>query len=112
MKQIMVSIMFVRDGGPFTIHLDEDSIINVENRLHKRFKEISVCQLPAMQDVTQRDFRCTRICDFYKMVAPNGGNMCKYLHGQILKHGIDHVTNEYTQDGFSVGVYQAPGEKI
>ena len=110
-KQIIVSIMFVRDGGPFTICLDDDTIIEVEYRIRKRFEEISKCRLPAMQDVTQRDFRCTRICDYYKMVAPNGDNMCKFIHDKIGKHGIDKVTNKYTQEGFSVGKYQAPGEK-
>ena len=109
-KQIMVSIMFVRHGGPFTICMDDGVIREVEDRLCSRFQEIAACQLPAMQDATQRDFRCTRICDYYKMVAPNGDNMCKFIHEQIQKMGIDEVTNKYTQEGFSVGTYQAPGE--
>ena len=109
-KQIIVSIFFVRDGGPFTVHMDEDIIKEVENRLCQRFQEIATCQLPAMQDATQRDFRCTRICDYYKMVAPNGDNMCRFIHEQIQKMGIDEVTNKYTQKGFSIGTYQAPGE--
>ena len=111
-EQIIVSIFYVRDGGPFTMCLDEQAIIEVENRLRKRFQEIAACRLPAMQDATQRDFRCTRICDYYKMVAPDGDNMCKFIHGQIQKKGIDEATKEYTQEGFSVGIYQAPGEKI
>lgn len=109
-KQIIVSIMFVRDGGPYTICMDENTIRQVEDRLCDRFQEIAACQLPAMQDATQRDFRCTRICDYYKMVAPNGDNMCKFIHEQIQKRGLDEVTNKYTQEGFSVGTYQAPGE--
>jgi hypothetical protein len=109
-KQIIVSIMFIRHGGPFTICMDDEVISEVENRLCDRFQEIAICQLPAMQDATQRDFRCTRICDYYKMVAPNGDNMCKFIHEQIQKRGIDDVTNKYTQEGFSVGTYQAPGE--
>jgi hypothetical protein len=109
-KQIIVSIYFIRHGGPFTICMDDNVIKEVEDRLCDRFQEIAACQLPAMQDVTQRDFRCTRICDYYKMVAPNGDNMCKFIHEQIQKKGIDEVTNKYTQEGFSVGAYQAPGE--
>ena len=109
-KQVIVSIMFVRDGGPYTICMDETVINEVENRLCDRFQEIAACQLPAMQDATQRDFRCTRICDYYKMVAPNGDNMCKFIHEQIQRKGLDEVTNKYTQEGFSVGTYQAPGE--
>jgi hypothetical protein len=109
-KQIMVSIFFIRHGGPFTIHMDDSVIKEVEDKLCRRFQEIATCQLPAMQDATQRDFRCTRICDYYKMAAPNGDNMCRFIHEQIQKHGIDYVTKKYTQEGFSVGTYQAPGE--
>jgi hypothetical protein len=109
-KQIIVSIMFVRDGGPYTICMDDDVVKKVEDRLCDRFQEISTCQLPAMQDATQRDFRCTRICDYYKMVAPNGENMCKFIHEEIQKRGLDEVTSKYTQKGHSVGTYQAPGE--
>jgi len=108
-KQIIVSIMFVRDGGPYTICMDEDTVRKVEDRLCDRFQEIAACTLPAMQDSTQRDFRCTRICDYYKMVAPNGDNMCKFVHEHIQNKGIDETTKKYTQEGFSVGTYQAPG---
>jgi len=110
-KQIIVSIMFVRDGGPFTMCLDDKVVFEVEERLRKRFQEISASQLPTMQDASQRDFRCTRICDYYNMVAPNGENMCKFIRNEIENKGIDEVTKRYTQEGFSVGVYEAPGEK-
>lgn len=111
-KQIIVSIMFVRDGGPFTICMDEETINGVERRLCERFQQISACQYPAMQDATQRDFRCTKICDYYREVGtPNGDNICKFIHQQIGKKGIDEVTKKYTQENFSVGHYQEPGEK-
>ena len=109
-KQIVVSIMYVRSGGPFTVCMNDDVVQKVEDRLCQRFQEIAQCNYPAMQDVTQRDFRCTKICDYYKMVAPNGENMCKFIHGEIGKHGIEEVTKKYTQEGFKVDSYQAPGE--
>lgn len=109
-NQAMVSIFYIRDGGPFTIHMDSEVAKKVEDKLCHRFQEIAACQQPVMQDTTQRDFRCTKICDYYKMTAPNGENMCKFIHEKIQKKGIDCVTNEYTQDNFSIDTYQAPGE--
>jgi hypothetical protein len=111
-KQVIVSIFFVRDGGPFTICLDDDSIKEVEERLQKRFQEIASCQYPMMQDATQRDFRCARICDYFKMESPDPNkNMCRFIHDEIELVGIDEVTKKHTCKGFSVGVYNAPGEK-
>ena len=100
----------MRDGGPFTICMDDRVVNAVEERLLDRFQEIATCSQPQMRDPLQRDFRCTAICDYYKMTAPNGQNMCKFIHDQIEKKGIDAITNKYTQEGFSVGSYQAPGE--
>lgn len=111
-KQIIVSIFFIRDGGLFTICMDDSTIEKTEERIKKRFFEIVKCQQPAMLDVTQRHFKCTKLCDYYKMQSPDGStNMCKFIHDKIVDVGIDEVTNLYTQEGFSIGQYQAPGEK-
>lgn len=109
-KQIIVSIFFIRDGGPFTICMDDDIINKVEKLLRKRYEEIVTCTQPSMQDPSQRNFKCTKICDYYKMVAPDGNNMCRFIHDKIKKIGIEKVTKKYTQEGHSVETYQAPGE--
>lgn len=107
-KDIITSIFFIRDGGPFTI-CTENSTEKIEKKLQERFEEIKACQKPTMQDPTQKNFKCTKLCDFYKMVAPDGDNMCNFIHKQIDKHGIEYVTNEYSKKGFKIGHYEAPG---
>jgi hypothetical protein len=109
-KQVIVSIFFIRDGGPYTMCFDDMTLDETLVRLQERFQEIANCTFPAMRDVNQRDFRCTKLCDYYKMTAPNGDNMCKFIHDKIGKIGIEEVTKKYTEDGFSVGYYQEPGQ--
>lgn len=109
-QQVMVTIYYIRDGGPYTICFDDNTIIETEQKLQERFQEISSCNFPAMRNVNQTDFQCTKLCDYYKMTAPYEANMCKFIHSELVEHGIEYVTDVHTRPGFSVGHYQEPGQ--
>ena len=111
-KQIIVTIFFVRDGGPFTMCFDEETVKKTEQKIRNRFNEIKNCVQPVMQDPTQKNFKCIYICDYFKTKSPDGKtNLCRHIHDQIVTLGVDHVTQEYTRKGFNIGHYEAPGEK-
>jgi hypothetical protein len=110
-KQIIVTIFFIRDGGPFTFCFDDRTIEEVENRLRDRYNEIKACEHPTMQDPSQSNFKCKYICDYFKMSSPDKEkNFCRFIHEQINECGIDAVTNLYTAKDFCIGHYEAPGE--
>ncbi len=110
-KQIIVTIFFIRDGGPFTVCFDDKTLEQVETKLRDRFNKIRDCVEPTMQDPNQLNFKCKYICDYFKMPSPDGKtNLCKYLNEQLPLVGIEEITNKYTNKGFSVGHYEAPGE--
>ena len=111
-KQIIVSIYFIRDGGPYTLCFDDRTLQETEDRLCERFQEISTCTFPAMRDIQQKDFRCNKLCDYYKMKAPNGDNMCRFIHDQLSEIGMDEVVKKYTHAGHSIGYYQEPGQNV
>lgn len=108
-KGIILSIFFVRDGGPFSICFDEHHLAHMEKLLEKKFKYTQNCTLPEMCDPNQKDFKCTRICDFYKQ-KKNDKNMCRFIHDEIKDKGMQHVIDNHTEDGHNVGFYQNPGE--
>jgi len=110
-KQIIVTIFFIRDGGPFTMCYDEHTLEETEDRLRSRFNEISKCIRPTMQDPTQCNFKCKFICDYFKMTSPKEGtNFCRYIHDKIHEVGIDEVTRVHTDPKFNIEHYEAPGE--
>ena len=110
-KQIIVTIFFIRDGGPFTMCYDEHTLAETEDRLRDRFNEIGQCIRPTMQDPTQCNFKCKFICDYFKTVSPdNKTNLCRFIHDKIHEVGIDEVTKAYTNSRFNIGHYEAPGE--
>lgn len=107
-KNIVVSIFFIRDGGPYSICFDENDYNKAIQLFKNTFDRLQQCDLPILLDPTQKNFKCNRICDYYKQ--PMGDtNTCKFLHNEIQKHGIDYVIDNYTKDGFEVGTYEAPG---
>lgn len=110
-KNIIVTIFYARDGGPYTICFTDKHLSILEDKLKSRFEEISKCQFPKMIDPNQMDFKCTRICDYYKMLSPDKKtNFCKYMHDQMFIQGMEKLTAEHTTTGFNIGVYEAPGE--
>ena len=111
-KQILVTIFYIRDGGPFTICFDDDTIIETENRIKTRLQEIQQCELPELHDYSQQHFKCRYLCDYYKNQSPNGNtNLCLFIHEQLKEKGMKEVVELYTNKGFDIGKYDAPGEK-
>ena len=111
-KQIIVTIFFIRDGGPFTICMDEITIQKTEELLQRRFEQIKNDDNPKLLDYEQKHFKCTYLCDYYKMKDKKSKtNMCHFIHEEIQKYGIDYVTENYRYENFDLGNYEAPGEK-
>lgn len=107
-KNIMVSIFFVRHGGPFTVLFDDSTVEKVESLLREKFDYVRNCKIPKMLDEKQRDFRCTRICDFYKQKMGNS-NLCKVIHDRIKKFGMEKTTADFIDPNHKISKYEAPG---
>jgi ATP-dependent helicase/DNAse subunit B len=110
-QDIMFTIFFLRDGGPFSICFDEHHLKATEDLLKKKFNDIRNSKLPKMVSSTQNDFRCTKLCDYYKETyGDSDKNICRFIHDETKKHGVKHVQDLYTLPGFSPDHYQSPGE--
>lgn len=110
-KHIILSIFFIRDGGPFSICFDEETIDKIKSKIKATASVIQDCQLPKMVSSAQTDFRCTRLCHFYKNNWPGTNvNMCKYVHEYIKKYGIEKASKDLRKSDFSISSYKAPGD--
>lgn len=110
-KNIIMTIFFIRDGGPFSICLSSADMIKVERMLEKRFNEIKASTKPELQDPRQKDFKCTKICPFYKnkFVENDPLNMCRRAEITIKEVGIEQATEEMMNPEHKIGTYHAPG---
>lgn len=109
-KHFSVTIFFIRDGGPYTIHFDESTIDVVERKIKERVEQIRNTELPELCDPSHKDVKCDKFCDYYKMKGADGEtNLCDFIHNEIKLIGIDEVSKKYKHEGHDVSNYKAPG---
>lgn len=107
---IIFTIFFLRDGGPFTVTFDNEHLQKVELMLEKKLRYIENTKLPVLVSKYHTDFKCTKLCSYYKNTYGNTNKtICDYVHEQIKAHGIAKATKKLRDKNFSVDKYKAPG---
>lgn len=83
----LVTIYYIKDGGPISVHLDDESISKLKIKLSKRMNEILRDDMPARN----KSWRCKKFCNFAKMTMndfnPNIPNRQQFMGGEISKKG-------------------------
>lgn len=109
-KERMMTIFFLRDGGPFTIFFDEKAKQQVFDKMRKRLNEILSNKNPKPINKWRSDFRCQRLCHYYKTNWPGTDtNMCQYVENHIKVYGIEKASKDLKNNNFTVGHYVSPG---
>ena len=110
-KQIIPSIFFLRDGGPFSLCFDERDDEKFIKKLRENFEYITNNKMPKPINNWRNDFRCQKLCTFYKNKW-DGTNtrMCNYVENHIKTYGIDVTQKQLKKEDFTLGYYAAPGQ--
>lgn len=107
----LMTIFFCRDGGPFTLAYDENDVAGFMDHLKKTFQEISNNQNPKPRSRDRSDFRCTKLCHYYKNNWPGTDKtICHHVESQLYSIGMEETVKQCSRPGFTIGTYQAPGE--
>jgi hypothetical protein len=107
-KHVMITIFFIRDGGPFTVCFDDDKIVEIKEHLAKTKIEIENCSNPKLLDPSHKDFRCKYLCTYFKNKVGKSC-YCDYIKDEIKVYGLEETTKKHREDGFSIGYYANPG---
>lgn len=109
-KYVMVTILFLRDGGPFTLCFDSSHHKIFLNMLKERFQEIRKSENPKPINHWRSDFRCKKLCHFYKTNWPGTNTpMCNHVENTIKTYGITLASEKLKKDGHQMNFYKAPG---
>ena len=109
-EQAIMSIFFTRDGGPFSMCFDKSDQNRFLEMLRKRYEEIKDNIKPRPISSSRRDFRCQKLCHFYKNNWPGTNTtMCEYVENKLHTIGHEKTLKECTNEGFNIGYYEAPG---
>ena len=124
-EQVVVSIFFIRDGGPFTLCYSKDDLPHTENIIREKYEYIKNTKTPKCT----RSWRCKKFCgqglhtfqdtniksmtEFRSGQIANKGEImtrCDQLNLELTKKGVDKVIEQYTKPGHTIDFYQNPGE--
>jgi hypothetical protein len=123
--QIMVTINFINDGGPFSMCYTKDDLPETLEMLKKKFDVIRACKVPQLN----KSWKCNKFCwqglttfegtpikpiqEFRSGQTCRKGQImtkCEQLKFEIERKGMDKTIKEYTSAGHEIGFYQNPGE--
>ena len=109
-KQAIMTIYYIRDGGPFSMCFDKSDQEKFLGMLEKRFKQIKHNEFPKPISQRRSHFKCTKLCHFYKNNWPGTNiSMCEHVDEHLKAFGHDDTVERCTRDGFEIGYYEAPG---
>ena len=109
-KQAIMSIFFIKDGGPFSMCFDKSDQDKFLNMLKERFQEIQKNNTPRPISSDRSNWKCTKLCHFCKNNWPETeDNMCMYIEKHLKQHGMDKTIANCSREGFDIGFYEAPG---
>ena len=109
-KQAIMSIFYIRDGGPFSMCFDKDDQDKFLGMLQKRFKQIQDTNYPRPISYDRSNWKCTKLCHFYKNNWPGTNtNMCQHVDDHLRACVEQETVEKCTKEGFDIGYYEAPG---
>jgi hypothetical protein len=121
---VIVTIYFINDGGPYSICFNNSDLKSTENMLKDKYEIIKKTTKPRLN----KTWMCNKLCHFGKTsfenthiptiteyrdnqtVAKNNiMTKCEQIKHDIDVKGMDVVVDEYTFPGYTVSAYKAPG---
>lgn len=109
-KQSIMSIFFIKDGGPFSMCFDKADEKRFLEMLKERFLDIKKNEKPQPISPNRENWKCTKLCHYCKNKWPETDqNMCIYIENSIKTKGMEQTIKDCTRSGFDIGFYSAPG---
>jgi hypothetical protein len=109
-KHIIMSIFYLRDGGPFSLCFDDPDETKFLKKLEEKFVEIKNCSNPKPINKWRSGFKCEKLCHYYKTNWPGTDKtMCHHAEDTIKTYGIDNAIKKLSKPGFTIDFYSAPG---
>jgi len=109
-EQTIMSIFFIKDGGPFSMCFDRSDHARFMDMLKKRYEDIKHNDLPRPISEDRSNWKCQKLCHYCKNKWPESDkNMCMYIEEYLKTNGMDKTIKDCSRKGFDIGFYEAPG---
>jgi len=109
-QQSIMSIFFIKDGGPFSLCFDRSDHDRFIKMLKQRFLEIQKNNNPKPISEDRSNWKCTKLCHYCKNKWEGTDvSMCQYIDNHLKANGMNKTVSELTKSDFNIGFYSAPG---
>jgi len=91
--EIIVTIVFINDGGAYTLDFNRSDLEVTKKILEKRFNLIRNCTRPKL---IYPDWKCNRLCHFGKTMFPGTDEtICQHIKKETIALGMDRVIQKH-----------------
>jgi hypothetical protein len=99
-KEIIITIVFIRDGGPFSLPFSREDLPETEAMLRKRFETIRDSTRPRR---IWGDWKCKRLCHYGKTKQEGTGvTICETMNQQLIDLGMERATAKHADFGVTL----------
>lgn len=116
-ETIIITIFFVKSGGPFTLCFQKSDIVETTEMIKLEFEKIKSCQKPTrIIDYGKDRWKCERLCRFYKeKYKDTDQSICDYMHKELIQLGMSKAyvkhANKLTVTSYGDGGGQSNREE-
>lgn len=98
-EHIIVTIVFMNDGGPYSLDFSREDLVETKRILRQRFEKIRDTTRPKL---IWPDWKCKRLCNHFKNKREGTEqSMCAFIKQEIITLGIENVTKKHAVAGAS-----------
>jgi hypothetical protein len=91
-KQIILTLVFLNDGGAYTLPFERTDLVYCEELIRKRFEKIKSTYKPRLNET----WKCKAICPYFKNNHEESGlSLCKHFEKEVNEKGSDQVFIEH-----------------
>ncbi len=106
-ENIIFTIYFINDGGPYTVPFSKTDLMKTEGLLRETYQKIKSTLEPELH----KSWHCSKFCFFGKhnihrqKTNKSDETICQIIHDEIKLKGMNQVVNDYTLNDFDIGSY-------
>lgn len=96
-QEIFVTIVYINDGGPFTLCFDKSDVAHTEGIVRRKFEKIRDTRIPELK----RGWKCTKFCYFGMNRSPHDPSktICEFYKDEVRRQGIEKTMLAYGKKG-------------
>lgn len=95
-EEVFVTIIFINDGGPYTLCFDRSDVEFTERIIRTKFEEIKNTGCP----ILNRSWKCSKFCHYGKTQSEEDSTktMCEFFRDKAKEIGIDETIQKYGKE--------------